>query len=136
VLNESLMAVSPHRKFGFFPVVGGVYCGGGMVKLLLLRGISGDGGFSGWYVRLVLLLGSFPRLLMLSALMDCRWHWTASSSSSLDDGMADGRSTKMMRRVVCGASFCSISKVLVSLGEAEGGLGGALVFDWCRRRRR
>jgi hypothetical protein len=66
------MAVSPHRKFGFFPVVGGVYCGGGMVKLLLLRGISGDGGFSGWYVRLVLLLGSFPRLLMLSALMDCR----------------------------------------------------------------
>jgi hypothetical protein len=98
VLNESLMAVSPHRKFGFFPVVGGVYCGGGMVKLLLLRGISGDGGFSGWYVRLVLLLGSFPRLLMLSALMDCRWHWTASSSSSLDDGMADGRSTKMMRR--------------------------------------
>jgi hypothetical protein len=76
------------------------------VKLLFLRGIFGDGGFSGCSVRLVLLLGSFPRLLMFSAPMDglsgCWsagwWRWTGCSSPFLDDGMADGRSTEMVRR--------------------------------------
>jgi hypothetical protein len=40
------------------------------VKLLFLRGIFSDGGVSGCSVRLVLLLGSFPWLMMLLAPMD------------------------------------------------------------------
>jgi hypothetical protein len=80
-------------------------CDGGMVKLLFLWGIFGDGGFSGCYVRLVLLLGSFSRLLMFSALMDGQsgcwsaswWRWTGCSSPFLDDGMTDDRSTEMVR---------------------------------------
>jgi hypothetical protein len=81
-------------------------CDDGMVKLLFLRGIFSDCGFSGCSVRLVLLLGTFPRLLMFSApmdgLSDCWsagwWRWTGCSSPFLDDGMADGRSTEMVRR--------------------------------------
>jgi hypothetical protein len=44
------MVVSPYSEFDFFPAVGGVYCDSGMVKLLFLRSISDDGGFSGWSV--------------------------------------------------------------------------------------
>jgi hypothetical protein len=68
------MVVSPYSEFDFFPAVGGVYCDSGMVKLLFLRSISDDGGFSGWSVvpaRGDLFLGWF--FIGVQVSLSCMW---------------------------------------------------------------